>query len=466
MKKLAVIVTCLLLVGAAVWYFMARPDGDAARNVLPEDASAAMVFEPAELVSELGINLKDILKVASFWGDAEGTVDFSKPVYGFTTGSGVSGFSLNVSDAEKLLKLLASFGLESEEKDGFWWVASINYIACLDKDKLLLMTAPKPQQDALRAEMAKLMKQSRQNVTALEKAQEKEGIVRASTSMSNIPRQYAKSLPDDIDLSKAVLNYALRIEKKALVYAAELESADNLSLPLAPIKGDLISVGDEEPFAWLCVNMKGEELFPYLRKVDALRSALLALNMCVDADMMIRAIDGDVMLAMPKLNINQTLPSIVFTATLSNTDFLKNADSWEQVGRLSANDFVMRQNGMDIFFGVRDSKLYVSNSKELASKACQEANAADFQKAAKGKFLSASLNLKQLFEAVAKRPSPMSIMLNMPQIRETVDAFDRISLNANSQQSFELSVETNKPVKDVFKNLMSLIPNSSPRRGE
>ena len=457
MKKLAIIVTCLLLVGAAVWYFMMRRDGDAARDVLPKDASAAMVFEPSELVSELGINLKDILKVASIWGDAEGTVDFSKPIYGFTIEDGVSGFSLNVDDSEKLLKLLTSFGLESEEKDGFWWVANKSYIACLDKDKLLVMTASTPQQDALRGEMTELMTQSRQDVPALEKAQKKEGIVRASTAMSNIPKQYAMSLPDDIDLSKAILNYALRIEKKALVYAAELESADNLSIPLAPIKGDLTSTGGEEPFAWLCVNMKGEELLPYLRKVDMLRSALLALNMCVDADMMIKAIDGDVMLAMPKLDISQTLPGIVFTATLRNTDFLKNADNWEQVGKLSANDFVMKQDGMDIFFGVRDSKLYISNSKELASKACQETNAADFQEAAKGKYLSASLNLKQLFEAVAKRPSPTSIMLNMPQIREAVGALDRISLNANSQQSFELSVETNKPVKDIYKNLIGIL---------
>lgn len=457
MKKFAFIVTCLLLVGAAVWYFMLRSDGDAARNVLPKDASSAIVFEPAELASKLDINMKDILKVASIWGDAEGTVDFSKPIYGFTTETGMSGFSLNVEDAEKLLKLLAGFGFESEEKDGFWWLTGKSYIACLDKDKLLAMSASKSQQEAFREEMSKLMKQSRQDVPALEKALENDGLVRASTAFSNLPMQYVKSLPFDIDLSNTILNYALRIEDKALVYDAELESTDNLSIPLSPIKGELTSMGGEEPFAWLCVNMKGEELLPYLRKVDPLRSALLALNMCVDADMMIRAIDGDVMLAMPKLDLRQTVPAVVFTATLNNTDFLKNADGWEQVSRLSANDFVMSQNGMDIFFGVRDSKLYISNSKQLASDACQKANAADFQKAAKGKYLSASLNLGQLCDAVSKSFSPTAIMLNMPQIREAVDALDRITLNANSQQNYVLTVETNKPVKDIYKNIISIL---------
>ena len=117
----------------------------------------------------------------------------------------------------------------------------------------------------------------------------------------------------------------------------------------------------------------------------------------------------------------------------------------------------MSQNGMDIFFGVRDSKLYISNSKELASNACLKANAADFQKDAKGKYLSASLNLRQLFEAVSKSFSPTAIMLNMPQIREAVDALDRITLNANSQQNYVLTVETNKPVKDIYKNIISIL---------
>ena len=399
MKKFIIALVVLLLAGAvALWYF--HRDNDKARDVLPADATAAMMVEPAELVSELGLDLKDIFNMVSVFGDAEGTIDFTKPVYGFTTEEGVSGFSLNVDDAEKLLKLINTFGFVSEEKDGYRWIANKNYIGCLDNDKMLVLNALMPQQDELRDEIVKLMTQSRQDVPALEKAQESKGVVRASTALSNIPKQYAASLPDGTDLSKAFFNCALRLDKKAISYSAKLEGIDNLSIPLAPIKGELFSKGSEEPFAWVCVNMKGEQLLPYLRKVDQLRTALLGLNMCVDLDMMIKAIDGDVMLAMPKLDL--TCPNIILTATLNSTDFLKNADDWKQVSKRGKNDFVMSQDGLDVFFGVRDNKLYISNSEELANDACQKNGTFGFQPSAKGKYLSASINAGQIIQAASK----------------------------------------------------------------
>lgn len=456
MKKLIIGIIALLLVGVAAYWIFFR-DNDKARDVLPEDATAAMMFEPAELVSELGLNLKDIYNLASAFGDVEGTVDFKKPVYGFTTESGQSGFALNVEDAEKLLKLITTFGFASEEKDGLKWIANDKLIGCLDEDKLLVMNALLPQQDELREEMVKLMTQKRQDVPTLDKAKEQKGVFLASTALSNVPKQYAASLPAGTDLSNTFFNCGLRIEKKALVYGAKLDGIENLSLPLSPIKGSLSGAVSEEPFAWVCVNMKGEELLPYLRKVDQLRTALLGLNMCVDADMMIKAIDGDVMIAMPKLDMNLSAPNIILTATLNNTDFLKNADNWEMVSKRGASDFVMSQDGLNVFFGVRDNKLYISNSEQLAKNAFQNGSASNFQSTAKGKYMSASVNVGQLLQAVSKGLSSTAIMLNIPQVRDAVDAIDRVSLNANTQQSFELSVETNKPVKDVYKNLISLL---------
>ena len=409
MKKVVIALVVLLLAGVvAYWYF--HRDNDKARDVLPQDATAAMVLEPAELASELGLNLKDIFNLVSSFGDVEGTIDFTKPVYAFTTESGLGGISLNVEDADKLQKLIEPFAA-IEEKDGFKWIVKGNDgIGCLDKDKMLLCNVTSPSQwDGVREKMVK---------------------------------------------SKAFYNCGLRIEKKALVYSSKLEGIDNLTLPLAPIKGDMLQADADEPFAWICVNMKGEELLPYLRKVDEIRTALLGLNMFVDLDMMIKAIDGDVMLAMPKLDIRQSMPGIIFTATLNNADFLKNADDWKQVSRRGANDFVMNQDGLNIFFGVRNGKLYLTNSQELAANTT--AGGASL-KAAKGKYLAASINAGQIIQTLISNPSPMSMMLAIPQIRDLVNAVDRISLNADSPQSFELSVETNKPVKDIIQKLQSLL---------
>ena len=114
----------------------------------------------------------------------------------------------------------------------------------------------------------------------------------------------------------------------------------------------------------------------------------------------------------------------------------------------------MNQDGLNIFFGVRNGKLYLTNSQELAANTT--AGGASL-KAAKGKYLAASINAGQIIQTLISNPSPMSMMLAIPQIRDLVNAVDRISLNADSPQSFELSVETNKPVKDIIQKLQSLL---------
>lgn len=452
MKKLLIGIIALLLIGAAAYWFFHR-DSDKARNVLPADVTAVAVFEPAELFKELDFPLDKVSKLVLNLEDLMEAIDLEKPVYAFASEDGLSGVVLNVKDTGRLQKAATSFAFASEEQRGFQWIANKNCIGCFDKDKLLLLSpVPETQQDALRDKMVKLMTQSQQDVPVLEKALKQDGLVRASTSLAALPKQYAKSLPVDTDLSSAFLDAALRMEKKAIAYAMKVEGVEDLSLPLAPIKGNLIGLEPEEPFAWACVNMKGEELLPLLRKEPQLRTALLALNMCVDADMMIKAIDGDVSIAIPKFGER---PDFLLTAMLKDTGFLDNANDWK-ASRRSNTDFVVNQDGVNVFFGVRDDKLYIASNETLANKACQKADAEDYQKEAKGKYLSASLDLEKLFETVSRGFSPMALMLNIPQIREAVDALECLSLTADSPQSLELRLETDKPVKEIYSSFFSM----------
>ena len=453
MKKLVIGIVCLLLMGAvAVWYFMRG--GDKARDVLPENTTAVMVFEPLRLFKELDFPLNKVPKLVLNIEDLMEAIDLTKPLYAFASEDGLSGFALNVRDTDKLLKAATSFSFASEEQRGLWWIANKNCIGCFDTDKLLLLApVPETQQDALRDKMVKLMSQERKDVPVLEKAIEQEGILRACTSLSNLPKQFAKSLPADTDLSKAFLCAALRVEEKAIAYSMKVEGIESLSMPLAPIKGNLAGLEPKKPFIWACVNMKGEELLPLLRKEPQLRTVLLALNMCVDADMMIKAIDGDVVIAIPMVGEH---PDFLLTAMLKDTDFLDNANDWS-ASRRGNTDFIINQDGVSVFFGVRDDKLYIASSEALANKACQKADAEDYQKEVKCKYLSASLDLERLFDTVSKGFSSTALVLNVPQIREAVNALERVSLTADSPQSLELRLETNKPIKEIFSNFFYML---------
>jgi hypothetical protein len=268
--------------------------------------------------------------------------------------------------------------------------------------------------------------------------------------MSNLPKKYLDKLPEGTDLSNTYLNAAFSIGNEDLTFALNFEGSDEMTLPLEAIKGSLTGMQPEEPFIWLSANMKGEQLLPHMRKIPELRSALLALNMCVDADMMLKAIDGDIMLAIPTADFEH--PNFLLTATLANTDFLANKNDW-QVARRSDTDFSIKGNTGEVFFGVRDGRLYIATTAELADKACQEANANALQQAAKGKYLSAALDVSQIFKAY---PSYALMLRAVPQIYDTVDAIDQVVLSSNTQRNVELSIRTKKPIKDIVEKIMEL----------
>jgi hypothetical protein len=453
MKKLILIIIALLIAGAAAAWFFNR-NNDKARCVLPADATSVVVFEPAELITGLGLKAGDFKNLPADVEDLLEAIDLTKPVYAFSTESGKSGISMSLKDSKTFVQKISSAGFADEEQQGLRWRANGSCIGCIDKDKLLVF-APvnESQQNELRPEMTKLMRQSKQNVPVLNNLADK-GFLRISTALDNLPKEFTAALPQGINLHDARLNAAFGIGKKDITVSAALQTPKPLMEEdfLRPIKGSPMNIGSADPLFSLCMNINGESLLNQLRKVPQIREALLGLNMAVDVDMMLKAIDGDVMLAVPKLDLQN--PDIIFTASLANTDFLKNAEDWDGVKKRGASDFVASFQGSQAYFGVKDNCLYLTTSASLANNTSVEGELSTLQSQTKGKYLSASLNAAQIIKSY---PAISIVLAAMPQLRESVEAIDGVTLYANSPQSYELSLKTNKPIKDVVGNLKGLI---------
>ena len=425
-------------------------DNDKGRDVLPADATSVVMFQPAEFISGIGLETEDVQKLVLNFEDALKAVDLTEPVYAFTTEKGLSGITLSLKDAKKFVQTISSYGFADEEQQSFQWIANGSNIGCVDEDKaLLFMSVPESEQDALRPEMMKLMKQDRQDISVLDGIKQQEGFLRLSTTLDKLPEEYVRKLPKNINLADARLNAALGIGKQDITLSAALQTAEPLMQEglLQPVQGKLADFGPANPIFWLCVNVKGETLLDVLRKQPRLRTALLGLNMVVDADMMLKAIDGDVMIAVPRIDTRQ--PEVLLTATLSNTDFLKNANDWDNVTKRGESDFFASHEGVDTYFGVRNGLLYLTNSQKLADSACEKTDAGDLP-VAKGKCLSASINAGQILKTY---PAVSLMLAAMPGLKDAVASVDGLTLSANSQQSFELSLKTNKPVKDIIREL-------------
>ncbi len=450
MKKLVIGILVLLLVGVAAYLYFHR-DSDKARDVLPADATAVAVFEPAELLDGLGLKKEKASKLVMNLEDLVEGVNLAKPVYAFATQDEFSGIALNVKDVKRLLKAAALFNYASEEQNGYHWIANSNSIGCIDDDKMLIVgPVAEEQQDALRDEMMSLMKQARQEVPALNEMKQN-GFLRLNTTLDKLPKEASFSLPANINLSDARLNAALGIGKKDITLSAALQSPQPLmDKVMQPIRGNLSGMGPAEPVFWLCTSMKGENLLQLLRSQPQLRTALLGLNMAVDVDMMLKAIDGDISIVVPRLDLKN--PDVLLMATLSNTDFLQNADDWDNVAKISPSDFVATIEGTRTYFGVKNGLLYVANSQQMASQAAlQTVGAMDVPS---GKYLYASFNAGQIIKSYPELSMMLSIM---PQLRDAVEAIDGVTISADAQQNFELSLKTNKPVKDVISKLLKLL---------
>ena len=460
MKKLLLAIVCLLLLllgGAAVWWLFCT--GDKARDVVPADATAALVFHPFEFIREIGLTPGDIGQLASSGGKRwSHAVNLTKPVYAFAQEDGMCGVAVNVKDAGILLGLLHSYGFASEEAQGLHWVTNGSTIGCIDSDKMLVSAAPSAmRQDSLRSRMARLMAQGSHDVPLMQNMQGQKGALKFCSTLACLPEALSSTLPDGTDASEAYLNAALRAEGRNVTLTASVQPT--LSLPLAPICGDLAGMQPAEPFLWLCCGMKGEQLLGLLRDMPKVRMALLGLNMIIDADMIIKAIDGDVTLAIPRADAGST--DFLLTATLAGTDFLRNADEWQgrasvRLGKRGPADYVLRADDYDTeaYFGVRDGRLYVASSAEMADIAMKRAGENALQETANGKYLCGSVDIGQLLGAY---PDALDVLQALPCLRETADALQRITLSSESPGSVELKLETDKPIKDIFLNTWKLV---------
>lgn len=453
MKKWILPIVAVLVVAAvAAWYFLS--DKDAARNVIPADATAVAVLDPAEMAAECGLTLSDLLFLQP---DEDAGIDLTKPIYGFTTQSGLLCLAANVGDEEALVKFLNCYlGYASEPQRGMTWISnqySTGYVA----DGKLIVCGPltAAEQETVNPQLAALMKQSRQDVPAMAELEQMEGALRLSSPLNNLPASATKSLnaylPLDKMLQDARLNASLKFGEKDLTLHASVSGLDEkLAQVSKPIQQDICKQPEGVLFT-SCINLEGEKLLTLLREVPKVRTGLLALNMCIDADMMIRAIDGNVTLALTKANGLQS--DYQLTAKLSNTDFLANDSDWGINGRTDVSlnkrgqsDYRIMYDGTEIYFGVRNGMLYLASSAQLADDACQPATDAAFGQAAEGKCYYAELDVNKVLFA-----TPLAMLLAQNPI---LSSPDRLTLSVASAQDIQLQLTLKRSVREIF-NLMT-----------
>lgn len=471
-KTIAILALILAIAGLAAYFFLRSTD--TCRSVIPEDAKAVAMLRPAELVTGLGLTVSDIVRLASSDKDEDLFLDPTKSMYSFVTRDGYTAFTAAISSTSSMSRFCESHGMTQEEQRGLHWAMSDNVILCYDKHKVLAYTpVSRSEQINLREQMTELMNQSAKKVPVMRRLEKSNSALAFTTSLDLISAEYVSKvsagLPEDVDLSEIFADVALSVEERGIALTLEMYS-ENPSLEkhlsalnelTSPIKGSLVDIGPSSPALWMCVNLQGDRLLELLRKQPDIRTTLLALNMVVDADMMIRAIKGDVSIAIPYLY--KSGEQFLLTAELSNTDFLRNVDDWKHgmvndagvlFEELGQDRFRITYDGNSSYFGVVDGRLYITNKRDLAAEAGQqipcEARQALLPQMKRNTFFATF--------AVGDLLSNISLFLAILHTdRQTLDALaqlDRLNVEMDENRRITLRLTTKDKLKDILSSIV------------
>lgn len=469
MKKyliLAVVVIALVVIGG---YFFLFGRKDVCKSVIPENAKAVMVLDAKQLASQLDINITDIIRFLQSDKNEKTGIDVLSPMYGFLSSEGYMCGVLPLSDADDMEDFLKEKKVEVESQRGFRWAYTAQMLLCFD-DKKALALGPISQVEShnMRPRMVEWMEQGSSKSPLLPSVLDQDGALRLCSKMSVVPSSYMQQalqyLNNPFDMDKVFLNATLGVEDKALHLSTSIQSEEEEMQQLLsqhnsifrPIQANRLKSSVSDPVVWVGFNANGDSLLVELRKNALVRMFLMGVNLCMDADMLIKSIDGDVSLEL-------SAPSeYTLKAQVTKQDFLKNVSDWStgflhksySFKPVDKNNFVLQGDGKNTYFGVIDNQVYVSTNQNVTK--LSENNASDdfvtrYNSQIQGKLFYASVSINKLtrFREVQNMMSD-----DAKKFYYFLDKTDRLTVSAKDYLHYDIELTTKDNISDFIKLLL------------
>lgn len=452
MKKAIVsaVAVCLVVAAAACYFLRA---GDNARSVIPADATAVAMFDATACAEALDLTATELLSLVRQNETESIGIDFTRPCYAFVSKSGFVGVALNVDDEKSVRRTMERLGYSGGQQRGYSWLTNQNSIGCMGDGKLLLCgPVSVGQQDALRPEMVRLMTQSRQHSPLLSRLEQQEkGLLQLCASMEAVPQRF---LHKGIDRNDAILSASVRVGKQDITCRCSVVRQDGSPL-VFPFLEMMHPIAEphhytDDKLFWACANIKGDKLLPLLRQDNMLRMTLMLMNMCVDADMIIQAIDGDVTVTATAAN------DYLLTAKLADTDFLANVNDWGSSAmgihfeKITQTDYIIKYGHQTVYFGIVGRQLYIASSPAMVAIAREPASETKPLQDARGKYLCGTVSIAHLVRANTTLASLLGLS---PLARKAVEETECINIVADSPSCFELQLLTDRTIREIITSL-------------
>ncbi|MCR5819677.1 MAG: DUF4836 family protein [Bacteroidaceae bacterium] len=269
----------------------------------------------------------------------------------------------------------------------------------------------------------------------------------------------ANDLIMKINMNFSAEQIALRVGLKANTEKVE-EALEDMGDGFDEINGSLVPLAGRGTIGWVCANLEGDEVLDFMHSIPYMRSALVMMNLAVDADMIIRAIDGDVAIGWNSSDgsAHKGIPPFCLSAELKNMDFLQHSDYWIESAQKrggvsifaeSPSDFCMSMGGSQVWLGAKDNIMYLTNDSALRS-ADGNSWLANRKNEIKGKRIYMTADVPKAMKALGLENSSIAQQLSL---------FQSVTLKAEGIDDWELYATSGKNQNLVRELLFNTLKN-------
>ena len=350
-------------------------------SVLPSDVIALSRIHVDELVKakENSPSLFTTFFLQRF--SNKSGIKFSSPLYAFMDAERRLGVVGAVSNASTLKSFLTKNHFKIERNNDFN-MATWNYLHLVfDDEKFFAIFKLSSSDTGIDDYMVKSMMQSEQASCALQSAIDTlDGQFTLVAHANALPQSMTDLmeviLPKDTHPKDITITSSLSLHEKKIRLEGKISSdkteinklLDRIDNTFRPV-GKYVSFDAINPSiaSIIHLNVEGKDFLQFARSIPDVRLALLALNMCIDADMMISSVKGPVSIFNTKEPLGNG--NTVLSASLDNTDFLRNINNWDDnltsgsIGyeKISDSEFKIDALEKNFWFRVQDKALYIAS---------------------------------------------------------------------------------------------------------
>lgn len=412
MKRIFVALVCALLLVAC--------SQDDYTNVIPANSKAVVYFDLKSIAVKSGIgelnyqnellgklnssDSKNDKELSKYIEDpTEIGLDFGKRIYGFYTANDyfcITAKMNSESDFEEFLEFVKKQGLASAvtEKNGVKFAELYGSVQVAFNDNTCLFSMGTG--NVVKNTLARLLSQSKEESfaasTRFEKLVATNKDIALLTSLDIVPKEYVGyfrvGLPETVDNDKICFLSTLNFDNGEIVFKGQAFSdvaqvqkmLDEKSGAFGKLEGTFFS---KVPYDGKCSALavvscaSGEKLLDFCRKIPALRTMLIGMNMNFEADAMLKSAKGDIQFTAVNAD------NFLVQANVSDVAFAGGKESYRiEAGEKSA------------FVNVKDKVLKISNGETTLNSASKFA-APKLLDAKSGSFKGVDLKKKSFFAA-------------------------------------------------------------------